>query len=85
MKSIYENMKNLLDPTPRFDSHTSKNASKVTSLSSYRALELTQVKTHTLGQRYFHTNDTSHFICWTVTIIMLMLLTAFSVVNKALK
>ncbi|XP_034065713.1 protein TASOR-like isoform X4 [Gymnodraco acuticeps] len=42
VKSIYENMKNLLDPTPRFDSHTSKNASKVTSLSSYRALELTQ-------------------------------------------
>ncbi|XP_029286862.1 protein TASOR isoform X3 [Cottoperca gobio] len=42
VKSIYENMKNLLDPTPRFDSHMSKNASKVTSLSSYRAFELTQ-------------------------------------------
>ncbi|XP_070759390.1 protein TASOR [Enoplosus armatus] len=42
VKSIYENMKNLLDPTPRFDSHISKNASKVTSLSSYRAFELTQ-------------------------------------------
>nr|XP_046240860.1 uncharacterized protein tasora isoform X2 [Scatophagus argus] len=42
VKSIYENMKNLLDPTPRFDSHISKNASKVTSLNSYRALELTQ-------------------------------------------
>ncbi|XP_075951683.1 protein TASOR isoform X1 [Anarhichas minor] len=42
VKSIYENMKNLLDPTPRFDSHTSKNASKVTSLTSYRAFELTQ-------------------------------------------
>ncbi|XP_028303703.1 protein TASOR isoform X2 [Gouania willdenowi] len=42
VKSIYENMKNLLDPTPRFDSHVSKNASKVTSLSSYRAFELTQ-------------------------------------------
>ncbi|XP_063767173.1 protein TASOR [Eleginops maclovinus] len=42
VKSIYENMKNLLDPTPRFDSHTSKNASKVTSLISYRAFELTQ-------------------------------------------
>ncbi|XP_035517685.1 protein TASOR [Morone saxatilis] len=42
VKSIYENMKNLLDPTPRFDSHISKNASKVTSLTSYRALELTQ-------------------------------------------
>ncbi|XP_070849967.1 protein TASOR-like [Chaetodon trifascialis] len=42
VKSIYENMKNLLDPTPRFDSHISKNGSKVTSLTSYRALELTQ-------------------------------------------
>ncbi|KAM7401639.1 hypothetical protein PAMP_016936 [Pampus punctatissimus] len=42
VKSIYENMKNLLDPTPRFDSHLSKNASKVTSLNSYRAFELTQ-------------------------------------------
>lgn len=38
-------MKNLLDPTPRFDSHISKNASKVTSLNSYRAFELTQVNT----------------------------------------
>ncbi|XP_035796795.2 uncharacterized protein tasora isoform X2 [Amphiprion ocellaris] len=42
VKSIYENMKNLLDPTPRFDSHISKNASKVTSVTSYRAFELTQ-------------------------------------------
>ncbi|XP_027135126.1 uncharacterized protein tasora isoform X2 [Larimichthys crocea] len=42
VKSIYENMKNLLDPTPRFDSHISKNASKVTSLTSYRGFELTQ-------------------------------------------
>ncbi|XP_044206100.1 uncharacterized protein LOC122981439 [Thunnus albacares] len=42
VKSIYENMKNLIDPTPRFDSHLSKNASKVTSLTSYRAFELTQ-------------------------------------------
>ncbi|XP_029947947.1 protein TASOR isoform X2 [Salarias fasciatus] len=42
VKSIYENIKNLLDPTPRFDSHISKNASKVTSLTSYRAFELTQ-------------------------------------------
>lgn len=43
VKSIYENIKNLLDPTPRFDSHISKNANKVTSLTSYRAFELTQV------------------------------------------
>ncbi|XP_078139750.1 protein TASOR-like [Centroberyx gerrardi] len=43
VKSIYDNMsKNLLDPTPRFDCHLSKNASKVTSLTSYRAFELTQ-------------------------------------------
>ncbi|XP_073324924.1 protein TASOR [Pagrus major] len=42
VKSMYENMKNLQDPTPRFDSHISKNASKVTSLTSYRAFDLTQ-------------------------------------------
>ncbi|KAI3369721.1 hypothetical protein L3Q82_024567 [Scortum barcoo] len=42
VKSIYDNMKNVLDPTPRFDSHISKNASKVTSVTSYRAFELTQ-------------------------------------------
>ncbi|XP_038135626.1 protein TASOR isoform X2 [Cyprinodon tularosa] len=42
VKSIYENMKILQDPTPRFDSHIAKNASKVTSLSCYRAFDLTQ-------------------------------------------
>nr|XP_019952270.1 PREDICTED: protein TASOR isoform X1 [Paralichthys olivaceus] len=42
VKSIYENMKNVLDPTPRFDSHIFKNASKVTSLTSYRSFEFTQ-------------------------------------------
>ncbi|XP_062264804.1 uncharacterized protein tasora isoform X1 [Platichthys flesus] len=42
VKSIYENMKNILDPTPRFDSHIFKNSSKVTSLTSYRAFEFTQ-------------------------------------------
>ncbi|MBN3302078.1 TASOR protein, partial [Amia calva] len=43
VKSIYENMsKNVLDPTPKFDCHVSKNASRVTSLLSYRAFELTQ-------------------------------------------
>ncbi|XP_036007474.1 uncharacterized protein LOC105938223 isoform X1 [Fundulus heteroclitus] len=42
VKSMYENMKIVQDPTPRFDSHIAKNASKVTSLSCYRAFELTQ-------------------------------------------
>ncbi|XP_041835698.1 protein TASOR isoform X2 [Melanotaenia boesemani] len=42
VKSIYENMKNVVDPTPRFDSHIAKNASKITSLTCYRAFELTQ-------------------------------------------
>lgn len=52
VKSIYENMKNLLDPTPRFDSHISKNVSKVTSVNAYRAFELTQVnKRHTKTER----------------------------------
>ncbi|XP_028848724.1 LOW QUALITY PROTEIN: protein TASOR-like [Denticeps clupeoides] len=43
VKSIHEHTpKNTLDPTPKFDCHVSKNASKVTSLLSYRAFEHTQ-------------------------------------------
>ncbi|XP_077458941.1 protein TASOR-like isoform X2 [Stigmatopora argus] len=42
VKSIYENLKNALDPTPRFDSHLSKNVSKVTSVNCFRAFEHTQ-------------------------------------------
>lgn len=44
LKSIFENTpKSNLEPTPKFDCHVHKNASKVTSLLSYRAFELTQV------------------------------------------
>ncbi|XP_035378357.1 protein TASOR isoform X2 [Electrophorus electricus] len=43
LKSIFENMpKSNLEPSPKFDCHIHKNASKVTSLLSYRAFELTQ-------------------------------------------
>ncbi|XP_076839750.1 LOW QUALITY PROTEIN: protein TASOR [Brachyhypopomus gauderio] len=43
LKSIFENMpKSNLEPSPKFDCHIHKNASKVTSLLSYRAYELTQ-------------------------------------------
>ncbi|XP_037534930.1 protein TASOR [Nematolebias whitei] len=42
VKSVSENMKIVQDPTPRFDSHIAKNASKVTSLTCYCAFELTQ-------------------------------------------
>ncbi|KAL7864734.1 hypothetical protein AOLI_G00161540 [Acnodon oligacanthus] len=43
LKSIFENMpKSNLEPAPKFDCHVHKNASKVTSLLSYRAFELTQ-------------------------------------------
>ncbi|XP_060794135.1 protein TASOR isoform X4 [Neoarius graeffei] len=43
IKSIFENMpKSNLEPTPKFDCHVHKNASKVSSLLSYRAFELTQ-------------------------------------------
>nr|XP_061786654.1 protein TASOR-like [Nerophis lumbriciformis] len=42
VKSINDNIKNVLDPTPRFDSHLPKNASNVTSVTSFRAFELTQ-------------------------------------------
>ncbi|KAM9444561.1 protein TASOR isoform 2-T2 [Clarias gariepinus] len=42
VKSIHENMVRGLDPTPKFDSHFSKNANRVTSLTSYKAFEYTQ-------------------------------------------
>ncbi|KAF5899220.1 protein TASOR [Clarias magur] len=42
VKSIHENMLKGLDPTPKFDSHFSKNANRVTSLTSYKAFEYTQ-------------------------------------------
>uniref|UniRef100_A0A673LY94 Protein TASOR-like n=1 Tax=Sinocyclocheilus rhinocerous TaxID=307959 RepID=A0A673LY94_9TELE len=43
VKTIFENMpKNNLEPTLKYDSHALKNASKVTSLLSYRAFEHTQ-------------------------------------------
>nr|XP_057910663.1 protein TASOR isoform X2 [Doryrhamphus excisus] len=41
VKSIYD-MKKVMDPTPRFDSHLPKNASNVTSVTSFRAFEFTQ-------------------------------------------
>lgn len=44
VKTIFDNMpKNNLEPTLKYDSHVFKNASKVTSLLSYRAFEHTQV------------------------------------------
>ncbi|KAI4881039.1 hypothetical protein NFI96_027968 [Prochilodus magdalenae] len=42
VKSIHDNMGRTLDPTPKFDSHFSKNANRVTSLQSFRAFEYTQ-------------------------------------------
>lgn len=42
VKSIHDSMLRGLDPTPKFDSHFSKNANKVTSLMSYKAFEYTQ-------------------------------------------
>ncbi|XP_068188803.1 protein TASOR [Antennarius striatus] len=43
IKHIHENMpKNAIEPSPKFDGHSSKSANRVTSLLSYRAFELTQ-------------------------------------------
>eukprot|EP00066_Takifugu_rubripes_P011541 XP_011600807.1 PREDICTED: protein FAM208A-like isoform X2 [Takifugu rubripes] len=43
VKHIHENMpKNAIEPSPKFDSHVSKSANRVTSPLSYRAFELTQ-------------------------------------------
>lgn len=44
--------KSNLEPTPKFDCHVHKNASKVTSLLSYRAFELTQVSC--IGYFYYY-------------------------------
>ncbi|XP_062842638.1 protein TASOR [Trichomycterus rosablanca] len=41
-KSTYDNVSKCLDPTPKFDSHFSKNANRATSLQSYKAFEYTQ-------------------------------------------
>lgn len=50
VKHIHENMpKNAIEPSPKFDSHLSKSANRVTSLLSYRAFELTQVNTGSLS------------------------------------
>lgn len=53
LKSIHENMpKSVIEPTPKFDCHVSKNATRVTSLLSYRAFELTQVNSGPISAGY---------------------------------
>ncbi|XP_042604773.1 protein TASOR-like isoform X2 [Cyprinus carpio] len=42
VKSVHDCMSKNMDPTPKFDSHFSKNSTRVTSLQSYRAFEYTQ-------------------------------------------
>ncbi|XP_052445074.1 protein TASOR-like isoform X1 [Carassius gibelio] len=42
VKSVHDFMSKNMDPTPKFDSHFSKNSTRVTSLQSYRAFEYTQ-------------------------------------------
>ncbi|XP_057181536.1 protein TASOR isoform X2 [Triplophysa rosa] len=42
VKSVHESMSRGMDPTPKFDSHFSKNATRVTSLQSYKSFEYTQ-------------------------------------------
>ncbi|XP_016112698.1 protein TASOR-like, partial [Sinocyclocheilus grahami] len=42
VKSVHDCMSISMDPTPKFDSHFSKNSTRVTSLQSYRAFEYTQ-------------------------------------------
>lgn len=44
VKSVHDCMSRSMDPTPKFDSHFSKNSTRVTSLQAYRAFEYTQVK-----------------------------------------
>ncbi|XP_077088075.1 protein TASOR [Siphateles boraxobius] len=42
VKSVHDCMSRCIDPTPKFDSHFSKNSTRVTSLLAYRAFEYTQ-------------------------------------------
>ncbi|XP_048032203.1 protein TASOR isoform X1 [Megalobrama amblycephala] len=42
VKSVHDCMSRSMDPTPKFDSHFSKNSTRVTSLQAYRAFEYTQ-------------------------------------------
>ncbi|XP_073700434.1 protein TASOR isoform X2 [Garra rufa] len=42
VKSVHDCMSISMDPTPKFDSHFSKNSTKVASLQSFRAFEYTQ-------------------------------------------
>ncbi|XP_051549633.1 protein TASOR-like isoform X2 [Myxocyprinus asiaticus] len=42
VKSVHDCMSRSMDPTPKFDSHFSKNSTRVTSLQSYKAFEYTQ-------------------------------------------
>ncbi|XP_016315022.1 protein TASOR-like [Sinocyclocheilus anshuiensis] len=42
VKSVHDCMSISMDPTPKFESHFSKNSTRVTSLQSYRAFEYTQ-------------------------------------------
>ncbi|KAA0712505.1 Protein TASOR [Triplophysa tibetana] len=42
VKSVHDSMSRGMDPTPKFDSHFSKNATRVTSLLSYKSFEYTQ-------------------------------------------
>lgn len=61
VKHIHENMpKNAIEPSPKFDSHLSKSANRVTSLLSYRAFELTQVNTGPFSFAY----SQSRPVCW---------------------
>ncbi|KAG7472885.1 hypothetical protein MATL_G00114030 [Megalops atlanticus] len=42
VRSFETGLKNVLDPSPKYDCHVSKKASRVPSLLSYRAFEITQ-------------------------------------------
>lgn len=69
VKSVHDCMSVSMDPTPKFDSHFSKNSTRVTSLQSYRAFEYTQVvsqinlsKINPIGIKYLMIIITC--VCW---------------------
>lgn len=66
VKSVHDCMSRCIDPTPKFDSHFSKNSTRVTSLQAYRSFEYTQVNELCVSLEDQHWNAALHF---TITFI----------------
>jgi len=68
--------KNAMEPTPKFDCHVSKNANKVTTLLSYRAFELTQVKRDLVAGFMVHVCSVSASFSLSLSLSLYFILTS---------